>query len=199
MTTQFDWIGLQKALRGTSVYLVGMMGAGKTTIGRELSYQLGYRFTDTDALIEAVAQKSIPDIFAQQGETEFRNLESQVLQELSQYPRMTIATGGGIVLRKTNWRDLRNGIVVWLDVPPEILVERLQADDTTRPLLATADPVATLNKLLDRRRSLYALADICVRCERQTPAELLPQLGYQILKQLQVNPPDSAKVRPAES
>ena len=95
MTTQFDWADLQAALRGTSIYLVGMMGAGKTTIGRELAHQLNYRFTDSDVLIEAVAKQSIPEIFAQLGEAEFRNLESQVLMELSQYPRMVIATGGG--------------------------------------------------------------------------------------------------------
>lgn len=199
MVTQFNWTDLQSALRGTSVYLVGMMGAGKTTVGRELASRLGYRFLDTDASIEAVARQSIPEIFAQQGEDAFRDLEARVLQELSQYPRMVVATGGGIVVRKTNWADLRNGIVVWLDVPAGILVQRLQADDTPRPLLETADPVATLEELLDQRRSRYALADVCVRCETQTPEELLPQLGHQVLKQLQVNAPESAKVRPEGS
>ena len=199
MTSEFNWTDLQAALRGTSIYLVGMMGAGKTTVGRELANQLGYRFLDTDTSIEAIAKTTIPDIFAQQGETAFRDLESQVLQELSQYPRMVIATGGGIVVRQTNWRDLRNGIVVWLDVPAAILVDRLKADETPRPLLQTDDPVATLNDLLEQRRSRYALADVCVRCDTQTPQELLPQLGYQVLKQLQMNAPESAKVRPAES
>ena len=102
------------------------------------------------------------------------------------------------MVRKANWGELRNGIVVWLDVPTDILVERLQADDTPRPLLETSDPVATLTELLERRRSLYALADVCVGCQRQTPEELLPQVGYQVLKQLQMNPPASAKVRPKE-
>lgn len=199
MATQFNWTDLQVALRGTSIYLVGMMGAGKTTVGRELAGQLGYRFLDTDSSIEAVTQQSIPEIFVQQGEDVFRDIESQVLQELSQYPRMVIATGGGIVLRKSNWGDLRNGIVVWLDVPAHILVERLRADETPRPLLETADPVATLTDLLEQRRSRYALADVCVRCETQTPQELLPQLGYQVLKQIQMNAPASAKVRPTES
>ncbi|MEO0355871.1 MAG: shikimate kinase [Cyanobacteria bacterium P01_A01_bin.3] len=199
MTAPFHWTDLQAALRGTSIYLVGMMGAGKTTVGRALAEQLGYRFLDTDTSIEAVAQQPIPEIFAQQGEDAFRDIESKVLQELSQYPRMVISTGGGAVLRKTNWADLRNGIVVWLDVPAPILVDRLKADATPRPLLQTDDPVATLTDLLDQRRSRYALADVCVHCDTQTPQELLPQLGYQVLKQLQMNAPESAKVRPAES
>ena len=95
MTTHFNWADLQSALRGTSIYLIGMMGVGKTTLGRELAHQLDYRFTDSDSLIEAVTQQSIPEIFAQQGEAAFRDIEAQVLMELSQYSRMVIATGGG--------------------------------------------------------------------------------------------------------
>ncbi|WP_017326161.1 shikimate kinase [Synechococcus sp. PCC 7336] len=193
--TAFDWTDLRDRLRGTSVYLVGMMGAGKSTLGRLLAKELGYGFVDTDAAIEKVAGKSIPDIFAESQEAGFRALESQVLAELSQFPRLVVATGGGIVVRKRNWGELRNGLVVWLDVPAEVLHQRLAADDTPRPLLETPDPVATLNALLEQRRSLYAQADVCIRSDRQSPVELLPQLGYQILQTLQLNPPESAKSR----
>ena len=192
----FNWTNLRDRLRGTSIYLVGMMGAGKSTLGKQLATALNYRFTDTDTLIEAVAKQSIPEIFAAVEEAGFRDLESQVLTQLSQFSRMVVATGGGIVIRQTNWGQLRNGLVIWLDVPAEILRDRLADDDTPRPLLDNPDPVGTLNALLDKRRSLYAQADVCIRCDRQTTAELLPQLGHQILQTLATQAPESAKVRP---
>ena len=137
------------------------MGSGKTTIGHLLAQHLSYRFFDTDAVVEQAAKQPITQIFADSGETAFRQLESQVLAQLSPYTRLVIATGGGIVLSRENWSHLRHGVVIWLDVPIEQLHQRLH-HDKSRPLLQ--DPNANLNEtlqtLLDQRQSLYAQADL---------------------------------------
>ena len=146
-------------LQNCSLFLIGMMGVGKTTVGQELAKELNYRFFDTDSLIERVAGKPIPEIFATDGEAAFRQLESQVLGQLSAQTRSIVATGGGIILKPENWSYLRHGIVVWLDIPAPVLYDRLRAD-SSRPLLQTADPLQTLQELCDRRCSLYAQADL---------------------------------------
>jgi len=148
-------------LDGTNVYLIGIMGAGKTTIGRLLSEQLNYRFADTDILVEACARQTVAQIFKGLGEPVFRQIEHQVLAETSAYTRMVIATGGGIVLDPMNWSHLRDGIIIWLDVPIEQLYQRLRSSHQVRPLLETADPLATLTNIYEQRRKLYAQADIC--------------------------------------
>lgn len=159
-------------LKGTSLYLIGMMGAGKTTIGQLLAAKLSYRFFDTDAVIEQVTGLPIRELFAESGEAAFRTLESQVLAELSAYTRSVIATGGGIVLKRENWGHLRHGIVVWLDVPVAHLQQRLQGD-RSRPLLQEPDPVAKLQTLLEQRQPLYTQADVCIRyCPEETPEQL---------------------------
>lgn len=149
-------------LKGTSVFLIGMMGVGKTTVGNLLATELGYRFFDTDDLIEKVAGKTIKEIFADDGEESFRELEGLVLSDLSAYTKLVVATGGGIVLRQMNWSYLRHGLVIWLNASVDLLVERLQ-NDTTRPLLQNPDPGLGLEKLLDRRRNLYAQADLQIQ------------------------------------
>lgn len=153
---------VKDGLKGTSIFLIGMMGCGKTTVGELLATELGYRFFDTDSLIEKVAGKTIPEIFAEDGEESFREWEALVLSDISAYTKLVVATGGGIVMRQMNWSYLQNGLVIWLDVPVDVLVKRLQ-DDTTRPLLQTTDPALVLAKLLDRRRNLYAQADLQIQ------------------------------------
>jgi shikimate kinase len=148
-------------LKGCNLYLVGMMGSGKTTVAQILAPQLEYRYFDTDRLIEQVAGQSIPDIFAESGEAAFRELETKVLSELCAYTRLVVATGGGIILNRQNWSYLQHGVVVWLDVPVEQLYQRLEGD-TTRPLLRDPDPMAKLRSLLDQRQSLYSQADVRV-------------------------------------
>lgn len=148
-------------LRGVNLYLVGMMGAGKTTVGRILARKLKYHFFDTDAVIAQVANQSIADIFAAQGEEAFRELETQVLGQLSAYTNLIVATGGGIILRLTNWSYLHHGIVVWLDVPVDQLCDRLR-EDTTRPLLRDGDLKIKLETLLKERERFYAQADVRV-------------------------------------
>ena len=153
---------MSNLLQGVSVYLIGMMGAGKTTVGRQLAKDLNYRFIDTDQTIEAIAKKPISEIFASQGEAHFRNLETQVLKELSVYTRSVISTGGGIITKQINWSYLHDGLVVWLDVDLEILKKRL-SQDKTRPL---ADK---LESLLKTRSSLYAQADIKISISSNLP------------------------------
>ena len=171
---------MNELLQGINVFLIGMMGAGKTTVGHLLAHQLGYSFADTDALIEKVAGKTINEIFADSSEDTFRDLESQVLSELSAYTHLTIATGGGIVLRRFNWSYLHHGLIVWLDASVDVLIDRLQ-NDTTRPLLQEANPAQALQKLLDQRRSLYAEADLRIVVNAgDTPEELASRVLTQI-------------------
>ena len=148
-------------LRGVNLYLVGMMGAGKTTVGRILAKELKYRFFDTDDLIVRVANQSIAEIFDRLGEEAFRELETKVLGELAAYQNSVVATGGGIVGRSINWGYLHYGIVVWLDVPVEQLIQRL-GSDTTRPLLREGDVKSKLQSLLSERERFYAQADVRV-------------------------------------
>lgn len=150
---------LRDRLQGTNLYLIGMMGVGKSTVGQLVAKMLGYRFFDTDTVIEQATGQTISEIFADMGEAEFRQLETQVLAELSAYTRLVVATGGGIVSQQRNWSYLRHGLIIWLNVPIEVLFQRLKKD-TSRPLLQTADPLAKLQLLLQERRALYAQADI---------------------------------------
>ncbi len=152
---------MKDLLRGLNIYIIGMMGAGKTTVGKLLAHKLEYRFLDTDSIIEAVTKKNINQIFAEEGETSFRNLEGSVLNQVSCYVHTVISTGGGIVLKQENWGHLREGMIIWLDVPVDVLVERLKHDNT-RPLLKETDLKAKLNDLLNQRKSLYQQADIVI-------------------------------------
>jgi shikimate kinase len=174
---------LKQRLGGRSLYLVGMMGSGKTSTGRPLAERMGYGFVDADAVIEQAAGCSIPEIFKRDGEAGFRALESQVLNAISQRHSLVVATGGGVVTQQENWGLLHSGVVIWLDVVPEQLMQRLKADSTVRPLLQTVDPDAALNTLLNQRRPLYAEADLTVVIDQETPdavadgiLQLLPSL-----------------------
>ena len=176
---------LKQRLAGRSLYLVGMMGSGKTSTGRPLAERLGYGFVDADAVIEQAAGCSIPEIFERDGEAGFRKLESQVLSAISQRHSLVVATGGGVVTQPENWGLLHSGIVIWLDVVPEQLLQRLKADSTVRPLLQTADPEVALNTLLNERRPLYAEADLTVVINDETPeavADGILQLVPSLLK-----------------
>jgi len=176
---------LKQRLAGRSLYLVGMMGSGKTSTGRPLAERLGYGFVDADAVIEQAAGCSIPDIFDRDGEAGFRSLESQVLSAISQRHSLVVATGGGVVTQPENWGMLHSGIVIWLDVVPDQLLQRLNADSTVRPLLQTNDPEAALNALLNERRPLYAEADLTVVINDETPeavADGILQLVPSLLK-----------------
>jgi shikimate kinase len=153
---------LAHRLQGLNVYLVGMMGAGKSAVGRPLAEALGYRFLDADSALEQAAGRSIPTVFAEEGEEGFRTLETAVLDRIASFHSLVVATGGGVVTRPVNWGHLQQGVVVWLDAPEPLLLARLRADSTPRPLLSDPDPAARLATLLEARRPLYAQADLQV-------------------------------------
>jgi shikimate kinase len=167
--TALESFDLAHRLQGLNLYLVGMMGAGKSAVGRPLAQALGYRFIDADTTLEETAGRTISDIFAEAGEEGFRALESAVLNELSRWHSLVVATGGGVVTRPVNWGQLQQGVVIWLDAPETLLLQRLQSDPTARPLLADPDPAGRLRDLLAQRRPLYAQADLHVMQQGESP------------------------------
>jgi len=157
-----------------NVYLVGLMGAGKTTIGKALAKRLTYRFIDSDHEIEARTGVSLPTIFEIEGEDGFRRREAQVIAELATLDRHVVATGGGAVLRPENRQYLQaTGFVVYLDVPLPTLCERTR-HDRNRPLLQVRDPLQKLKELHAQRDPLYrSIADVVVSGSRITAQSVL--------------------------
>jgi shikimate kinase len=146
-----------------NLFLIGMMGAGETTVGRLLARRLRLRFLDSDHEIERRCGVKVPTIFDIEGESGFRLRESQTLAELTALDDIVLATGGGAVLAEENRRCLAaRGTVVYLSARPEDLFERVR-QDRNRPLLATADPLARLRDLHAQRDPLYrAIADVVI-------------------------------------
>lgn len=119
-----------------------------------------YNFLDTDDIIEKATSMTIPEIFAEEGEEGFRKVEAQILDSVHAYVRCVVSTGGGIVCRIQNWSKLQTGIVIFLDVTPEVIMKRIEGTD--RPLLQTDDPLQTLKDLSDERKDKYAQSDITI-------------------------------------
>jgi shikimate kinase len=141
-----------------NIVLIGFMGSGKSTVGRELHHRLGYPLVDMDQVIEQRAGKSIASVFETEGEEKFREMETQLLQELAipAASRRIISTGGGVVGREENRLLLRDlGYVVWLNAPVAVILERT-GKNRDRPLLHTEDPRAQVEALLALRKPLYA-------------------------------------------
>ena len=165
-----------------NLYLIGMMGAGKTTVGRMLARRLKLAFVDSDHEIEVRCGVKIPVVFEIEGEAGFRAREAQAIAELTQLDGIVLATGGGVVLAQEN-RELlaARGTVVYLRATPEHLYERVR-QDRNRPLLATADPLARLRELYAQRDPLYrSIADVVIDTGRQSvqtlARALLEKLG----------------------
>lgn len=140
-----------------NIVLIGFMGCGKTTIGRELHHRLGYPFVDMDQIIEQRQGETIPEIFAKRGEAAFREMESRLLRELavSPLPRQILSTGGGVIERDDNLPVLRRlGYVVWLSATPEVILERT-SKSRNRPLLQGGDAAEKIRTLLARRVPRY--------------------------------------------
>jgi shikimate kinase len=150
------------ALGGRSVVLVGMMGAGKSTIGRRLAARLRLPFLDADAEIETAAGMSIPDIFETHGEPHFRDGEARVIARLLDAGPSVLATGGGAFMRDETRNRIRDkAISIWLKADAETILKRVKRR-ADRPLLQTADPAATIGRLIDERHPVYQLADITI-------------------------------------
>ena len=153
---------LIERLGGRPLILVGMMGAGKTTVGRRLATRLGRRFLDSDEEIEKAAQMTIPEIFAQRGEPEFRAGEMRVISRLLKENDIVLATGGGAFVNPETRALVKSGAIsVWLKADLDVLFERVSRR-SNRPLLKTADPKGTLEKLIADRYPIYAEADLTV-------------------------------------
>jgi shikimate kinase len=173
---EFTPSSLRQRLEGLNLYLVGMMGSGKSTAGRHLAEALGYRFIDADSTLEQAAGRSIAEIFASDGEPGFRELEAAVLNQIASWHSLVVATGGGVVTRPQNWGQLRQGVVIWLDAPNELLLQRLATDPTPRPLMASPQPAERLEALLAERRPLYAQADLHLLQDGRAPELVAQQL-----------------------
>ncbi len=174
-----------KTRGGGRIFLIGMMAAGKTTIGRHLATLLGYRFHDADRTIEERAGADISWIFEMEGEEGFRNREQRVIEDLTGHDGVVLATGGGAVLRKSNRRLLRQrGVVFYLKTTPEIIAARAR-QDKNRPLLQVDDARARIATLLQQREPLYkAVAHLEVATDGKSPksvaADIAVKLGDQI-------------------
>jgi shikimate kinase len=188
-------------LQGINIYLIGMMGVGKSTVGKVLARKLNYRFFDTDTLIEQSAPSIFPELsaddgnmgiikqmFTKLGETQFRDFETQILAEVSKYNKSAIATGGGIVERRENWSFLQYGLVVWLDASEEIIYKRLHQDQQSerRPLLEQ------LSSRLKHRLPLYQQADLKIAiAETSTPETVATEIIEMIPSVLKSKPASS--------
>jgi shikimate kinase len=163
---------LAAALGRRSIVLVGMMGAGKSSIGRRVAARLGIAFVDADVEIEEAAGMSIADIFAAHGEPYFRAGEARVIARLLEHGPQVLATGGGAFMNEQTRANIRDkGVSVWLKAELDVLTRRLRRRND-RPLLKTADPVATLANLLAERDPIYGEADVTVM-SREIPHDLI--------------------------
>ena len=162
--------------RASRIFLIGPMGAGKSTIGRHLAEALGMAFQDTDSEIEQRTGAHIPLIFEIEGEAGFRRRESAALAELTTSDNLVLATGGGAVLAEQNRAYLRRGVVVYLQASIDTLLARTQRD-RSRPLLAHGDRRAKLEQIVREREALYrTTADIVVNTDQRSPQAVAQEI-----------------------
>lgn len=162
-----------------NIYLIGFMGAGKSTVTRELAHELQREWVDTDELVEKEVGLSIPKIFERYGEERFREIEARVIEDLSQMRGMVVAVGGGAPLRKTNWRRLRStGEIMYLKVSPAEVMKRI-GNDVSRPLLAGLTRERKREKveqMLQERHPCYSKAGHIVPCDGIETAHIVREI-----------------------
>ena len=159
-----------------SIALVGMMGAGKTSLGRKLARKIGLEFRDSDAEIEKRSGLTIPEVFSSYGEEYFRKAECSVIERLLGDSQIILATGGGaFTFSKTQELLKQRTVTIWVKVEFDTLWERLK-DNTQRPLLQTTNPIQTLKDLCDEREPVYAKADIIIDCTNMNAADTIQQM-----------------------
>ncbi|NLM38023.1 MAG: shikimate kinase [Firmicutes bacterium] len=159
-----------------NLILTGLMGCGKTTVGRMVAAELGWAFFDTDRLIEEATGHSIPALFQEKGEPFFRRVEKEVIRGLAGKTQAVVATGGGAVLDEENRRFLQAlGLVLYLKTSPEVLGGRVQRS-AERPLLTGQDAVVVLAKLLREREKYYGEADEVVNTDGRTPRQVAAEI-----------------------
>lgn len=163
---------IHDALGSRSLVLIGLMGAGKSAIGRRLGKRLGLRFVDADKEIEAAAGKSINEIFADHGEDYFRDGERRVIARLLSEGPIVLATGGGAYMNEDTRAEIaESGLSIWLKADLDVLMERVSRRDT-RPLLKAGDPREIMQRLMEERYPVYAGADITIE-SRNVPHEII--------------------------
>ncbi len=163
-----------------NIFLVGFMGAGKSTVGRILADKLGYGFYDADKFIEERAGTTITQIFADHGEDYFRDLESRATELLAANEKQVIATGGGVVQRDRNWDAMKSGgITVYLKASVETVWDRIK-DDDSRPLLQVEDPVKTARDLLEKRTPMYERADIIISTDHLSCEQVADEILHNL-------------------
>ncbi|MDG3577454.1 shikimate kinase [Rhizobium sp. YJ-22] len=151
------------ALDGRNLILVGLMGAGKSSVGKIVASQLGIPFIDTDHEIERVSRMTIPELFARYGEQEFRDLETRVIRRLLRQGPRVVSTGGGAFINERTRQHLKSGgLSIWLKADLDVLWDRVSRRDN-RPLLKTENPKQTLENLMTARYPIYAEADLTVQ------------------------------------
>lgn len=159
--------------------LIGFMGTGKTSVGRLVAESLGFEFLDTDEMIQSRTGRSITDIFARDGEPAFRELERQMVKELSTRERTVISTGGGLPTNPENMEALKSfALVVCLWAGPEKIWERVR-HQSHRPLLHDADPQQKIRDLLDVRKPFYQQADVLMNTDQRSAREVAQQITLQ--------------------
>lgn len=159
-----------------NIVLVGMMGAGKTTVGKLLAKNLNREFADIDHIIELEQQKSIIEIFTDEGEKFFREIESNTIKKISQKSNLIISTGGGALQNIDNLSNLqKNGIVIYLKANIEELLRRVK-DETQRPLLQEKDPLDVIKNLIKKREKFYLMADITIITDNKYPNEITEEI-----------------------
>jgi len=165
-----------------NIILVGLMGAGKSTIGRSLAKKLKKEFYDSDRVIEERTGVDIATIFEIEGEQGFRTREAQVIEELCQLKNIVLATGGGSVLLEVNRKNMKTADVVYLSTTAELLYSRIR-HDKSRPLMQTSNPLDTLKQLLNDREPFYKEVSNCVITTGRQKAALIVKRVEEALKQ----------------
>ena len=168
---------LKEKLGGRNIFLIGMMGSGKSQTGPVLAKMINYAFVDTDDVIEKASKQSISSIFEKDGEKVFRDVEKKVLKEISQHHSLVIATGGGLVTLPENWGILHQGIVIWLDLDLNRSIQRIERDDKERPLLIKEDLAHTYSQIYESRKSIYLESDLRIEVEDQSPSEVASMIA----------------------
>ena len=159
-----------------NIFLMGFMGAGKTTVGKILAKRLRLTFIDLDEVIEKELNLTILEIFSRYGEDFFRDAETKALRSIADKDRYVVATGGGVVLRKENWQIMiANGITVYLRAPAEVLWTRVR-NNTSRPLLQVENPFERLCELFTQRIPQYEKADLIVDTENVSPEDVAEEI-----------------------
>ena len=163
---------LKEKLGGRNIFLIGMMGSGKSQTGPVLAKMINYAFVDTDDVIEKASKQSISSIFEKDGEKVFRDVEKKVLKEISQHHSLVIATGGGLVTLPENWGILHQGIVIWLDLDLKRSIKRLESDQKRRPLLLGDNLAENFSQIYESRKPIYLESDLRIEVEDQSPYEV---------------------------